>query len=330
MLWDRHDAPPRHNAAATVTAPWLWEASETPGEPPVVQRWAVYPLLIGTILALGINWPFIAIALDEIPPIWLSAHRLIGSVLTLGIVLGARGRLTPPDPADRRLIRVVGIGRMMLVMMMALFALSLVPPGRSSILVYTSALWTVPLAAAMLGERLTRLRAMGLAMGVTGLVVLLDPSRMDWTDPENVFGHALLLGAAWIMAYITVLIRGHRWTASPLELLFWQVLIAVPVVAFVAFILSGPPTFDWSATTWLIVIYQGTMATPFAVWATHSLLRRLAAGTTNLALNLVPVVGVLASVWLVGEELTVRSVVALVLILAGVWIGVALDTRRAV
>jgi drug/metabolite transporter (DMT)-like permease len=322
-------APPtRLRKTAAMITGWFWEPAGDPAQPPVLRRWAVYPLLALAIIALGINWPFITIGLREVSSLWLTAFRVVGSTLLVVAIAASRGRLQLPPVPDRPLVVIVGLLRLTAVTAMALLALQLVPPGRSSILIYTSSLWVVPIATLLLKERLTVYGAIGLAIGVTGLIVLLDPRRIDWMDTENLIGHGLLLGAAVITAYVVVRIRGHRWTASPLDLMPWQLMVACLPVLALALVFDGAPTFDWSTTTLLIVIYQATIATPFTFWGIQTVLRRAPAIPTNLALNAVPVVGVIAAAFLVGEELTIRSAVALVLLITGVWIGVGLGTRR--
>jgi drug/metabolite transporter (DMT)-like permease len=307
----------------------LWEPAEDPDAPPVLRAWAVYPLLAIVVVALGINWPFLTIGLREIDALWLTAYRVVGSAVVLWLAARLRGPVRLPARQDRPVVLSVGIFRLSVVTMLALTALELIPPGRSSILIYTSSLWAVPVAAVWLGEGLTLPRLAGLVVGLSGLGVLLDPSRMDWTDPGVLAGHGLLLAAAVVTAVVSVHIRGHRWAASPLDLMPWQIALAVPPVVVMALVVEGPPTFGWSPVTVLIVLYQMVVATPFTVWGLQTVLRRVQAITTNLALIAVPLVGVLAAALLVDEALTARSVVSLVLIGLGVWIGVVIDDRRA-
>jgi drug/metabolite transporter (DMT)-like permease len=93
----------------------------------------------------------------------------------------------------------------------------------------------------------------------------------------------------------------------------------------VAFALEGIPAIDWNAQLVGIVIYEGLFATSVAVWAQQTVLQRLPAVSTNLTLMAVPVVGLLSSVALVGEPLTVAVVGALLLILAGVAANILSD-----
>ncbi|NIR38934.1 MAG: EamA family transporter, partial [Actinobacteria bacterium] len=76
--------------------------------------------------------------------------------------------------------------------MLVFLALEIVPPGRSSILIWTSSLWTVPIAAAFLGERMSRLRWAGLLAGVAGILFVFEPTRLDWGDSRVLLGHGML------------------------------------------------------------------------------------------------------------------------------------------
>jgi len=319
--------PTRSRRPRNAATALFFEASLEPGEPPLIRRGAAYALLAVVIVALGANWPFLTLALEDIPPIWFTVHRLGGSaiVLTLGMV--ASGSFTMPPKPDRPLVVGVGVFRLTLVTTMALYALSLVPPGRASILIYTSSLWAVPIAVVFLRERLGLASAVGVGIGMTGLVILLDPSAFDWSDTGTLAGTGLLLLAAVITAAVSVQTRGHRWTASPMQLMPWQVGIGALPVIVLALAAEGPPSFDWRTRTWFIVLYQITIATPFTIWGVQTVLRRVRAITTSLAMTAVPVIGVLSARIVVGEELTARSVSALILITAGVWIGVGAGRR---
>ena len=285
--------------------------------------WVSFTLLGSVVAILGCNWPLLALGLEEISPLWLASMRLLGATVLIFIVAGATGNIHPPRRADRAVILSVAFGRLIIVMVLVFIALQLVPPGRSSVLVWTSSLWTVPMAGTFLGERMTRQRWVGLAAGVAGIVVLVEP----WHAPAEAgawVGYGLLLTAAVAQAATAVHVRAHRWVSSPIELLPWQLLVAsVPLTAFTV-AREGLPTVDWSPWLVGIVIYQGALATAFATWAQLTVLRRLPAVTTNLTLMMVPVVGLLASAAVVGEQLTLQAGVATVLIGGGVLTGVGL------
>ena len=289
-------------------------------EPKVGAARASTALLLGlVVLILGFNWPILATGLRSISPVWLSALRLLGGLVIVLMITAATGDLHRPRRDDQPIIWSVGAGKLALNYLLVFTALQILPPGRSSVLAWTSPLWTAPLAVAFLGEKMTRARWIGLALGAAGLFFLFEPWLLDWSDGEIVWGHVLLIAAAFVNAATMVHIRHHGGSrGTAMQLMPWQMLAgAVPVTAL-ALLADGWPRIDWTPQLIAIVAYQGSLGAAFTVWAQQIILRRISATTTNLILMAVPVVGLLSSAVLVDDPLTVGAVVGLVLILIGV------------
>jgi drug/metabolite transporter (DMT)-like permease len=119
------------------------------------------------------------------------------------------------------------------------------------------------------------------------------------------------------------------WTGTPLALLPWQFTVALLPLLLVALITEGIPNIEWTGELVAIVIYQGVVASGFAVWGRLTVLRSLPAISTNLAMLAVPMVGLISSVIVVDEELTAGVVVGLALVVAGVAASLIADSRAA-
>lgn len=270
------------------------------------------------ILLLGTNWPVMSVALRSVSPIWMAALRLTAAAATLFVLTGVSGRLARPPRQDLPIVLSVAAFRLAAVMLLVFFALEIVPPGRSSILTWTTALWTVPIAVLILGERMNPLRWMGLAAGLSGILLVFEPTRLDWSDGRVILGHFMLLGAAMSQASVSVHVRQHVWKATPLALLPWQMLTAaIPIVA-VAFLKEGLPPIDWSYGLVANVVFQGVFVSGLGMWGQLTVLRSHPAISTNLLLMGVPVVGLLSSALFLGEALTIFVVGGLVLVALGV------------
>ncbi|MET1012364.1 MAG: DMT family transporter [Actinomycetota bacterium] len=295
---------------------------------PVLRRPAVYLLAAATVAVLGLNWPIMSAGVDLVPPLWLAAFRMAGAAIVVAAVMATRG-VPRPRAADRPILWSVGLARLALVTALVFSALEFVPPGRSSILVYTASLWTVPLAVVFLDERLTSLRIAGLALGSAGVVLLIEPWTLDWSDGDLLIGLGMLLVAAIANASTTVHIRAHRWAGTPFELMPWQfALAAVPIVVLAA-MLEGIPEIRWTAATVGVVAYQIFLGSAFGFWGLLTISRSLPAITTNLTLMAVPVVGLLSSSVIANESLTLAVTISLALVLAGVGLGLYSDRRRS-
>jgi drug/metabolite transporter (DMT)-like permease len=319
-------ATPRRDRASLRDR--VWTPSRA-GGPPTMRRPAVYVLAAATVLVLGANWPIMSTGVDLVAPLWLATFRMTGAALVIAAVLAAQGRMSRPVRADRPIWLSIGLARLAAVTALVFVALRFVPPGRSSILAYTGALWTAPLAAIFLHEPLTRLRLGGLVVGTLGLAVLLEPWALDWGDTELLVGTGMLVLAATLNASTTVHIRGHRWVGSPIELMPWQLGLAAVPIAALALALEGAPDVRWTLGTAAIVAYQVFLGSAFGLWGLLTIGRSLPAITANLSVMAVPVVGLGTSVAFVDEPLTAAVVVGLVLVLTGVGLGLLSDRLAA-
>jgi drug/metabolite transporter (DMT)-like permease len=215
--------------------------------------------------------------------------------------------------------------RLAAVTVLVFSALELVPAGRSSVVVWTSSLWTVPIAAIFLGERMTPARWFGLSLGLAGVLALFEPWGFDWSDTGVAVGHALLILAAITNAATAVHIRGHRWSIAPLDSMPRQMMAATLILVGLGFAVEGPPVIDWTPQLVWVVLYQGLIATGIAFWVQIVILRNLSAVSTNLTLMAVPVVGVVSSAIVLNEDVTTSLVLGLILVITGVAVNLLSD-----
>jgi drug/metabolite transporter (DMT)-like permease len=204
-----------------------------------------------------------------------------------------------------------------------------VPVGRSVVLAYTTPLWVMPGAAVFLGERLTWRRVGGVAVGLVGLAIMFNPFGFDWHDPDAVLGNAVLLAAALLWAGSILHIRGHRWRATPLDLVSWEMLLATVVVAVIAVLFTTVPHVRWTPSLIALLLYSAIPGSAVAFWAAAVASRNLPAVSTSLGLLGAPVIGVLASGLTLGERPAPSLVAAIVLIVGGIALGTTAAERPA-
>jgi drug/metabolite transporter (DMT)-like permease len=288
-------------------------------------RPVIYALLGLVVLILGLNWPVMATGVKSVAPIWMGALRIGTATLLMVTVALARGTMSPPPRRDLPIVVSMALFRLAAVTVLVFSALELVPAGRSSVVVWTSSLWTVPIAAIFLGERMTRARWLGLALGIAGVLALFEPWSFDWSDSAVAIGHALLILAAITNAATAVHIRAHRWSIAPLDSMPWQLTAATLILVALGFAVEGPPVIDWTPQLVWVVLYQGLLATGIAFWVQIVILRNLSAVSTNLTLMAVPVVGVVSSAIILGEDVTTSLVLGLILVIFGVAVNLLSD-----
>jgi drug/metabolite transporter (DMT)-like permease len=303
----------------------IWESSERPRQDRRLTPGAIYALLVLVVVVLGLNWPIMATGVKSIPPIWMGIFRMGGATVVVVTIAVSSGRLRLPPRRDLPIVFSLALFRLATVTLLVFIALQIIPPGRSSVVAWTTPLWTVPMAAVFLGDRMTSRKWLGLVLGITGVVVLFEPWSLDWADPDVAIGHTLLVAAAVINAATSVHIRGHRWGITPLDALPWQLAGATVILLALGLLTDGLPDVDWTAPLVGIVAYEGVLASGIALWAQIVILRNIDPVSANLTMMGVPAVGVISSAIFLGERVTAGLAAGLVLVTLGVAINLLTD-----
>ncbi len=261
-------------------------------------------------LLLGYNWVVMKSALRYTDPATFAAMRTFFAAVLLFVALVALRRpLRPPRLLLTVLVGLFGItGSTGLV----IWALQNGQAGKTSVLVYTNAVWMLIMAWIILGERVRGSQWLFAGMAVVGLVFVISP----WTEQSSVFSNLLGVAAGICSAASSIaakfLSRDKR--VDLLTLNAWQMLIgSIPLVVIALVTADTGP--QW--TGWFIValIYNAALASPVALLLWFYSLRHLPAGTAGLGRLLAPVVGVSASWIQLGERPNAYEGAGMVLIL---------------
>jgi drug/metabolite transporter (DMT)-like permease len=185
--------------------------------------------------------------------------------------------------------------------------------SRVAILVYTLPIWSMLLAWPVLGERPTRIQVAALGLSAAGLAILIYPLTVTGIP----FGVLYALGAAACWGAGTVYVKWARINADPMGAACWQIAIAAVVLGFGAFLFEGGPHFAEAHRRGVIAMVLNGMfgnGLAYALWFT--IVRRVPALTASLGVLCVPVVGVIASMVVLGDVPTAADVIGFALIFA--------------
>lgn len=268
------------------------------------------------ILTWAVSWPVIKVGVATVPPIWFGCLRYTIAAACLFALVAVRRELVFPPRSDWPLIAVSGALQMGAYSALTGLALTVLPPGRASVLAFSTPIWVVPLAAWWLRELISRLAMVGVAVGLSGVFAIAAPSlHSDGTG--QIVAYTMLLGAAAAWAVSIVFVRAHRFTATPLALAPWQMLVAAALLLPLAAATEGPlpPVGARGAAS---LAYVGPIATAFAYWAVVETGRHFRASTMSMALLATPSLGILISALTLGETVGLSLIAGVVLIAAGI------------
>ena len=260
---------------------------------------------------------FIKVAVAHVSPITLSFARVALAAVVVGIYSMARGDGLPRDGKTWFAACVVGVIGNALPFSLIHWGEQEVDSGLTAILMGVMPV-TVALMAhfATRSDRLTGRRALGIATGFFGLVVLFGWQALDG------FGTALLAQAAIVSAALSYAVttifvrRVSHLTGGPMATatLVCGAFMLLPL----ALVFEQPTELspDWRAIASLFML--GVFSTGIATLMYFRLIRTLGATTFAQINYLIPIMGVGWGALVLGEQPGIREGVALLLILTGV------------
>jgi drug/metabolite transporter (DMT)-like permease len=238
-----------------------------------------------------------------IDPVSFTTVRLVAGAVVLGLLVRA-GRTQRQSAGDWR-------SALALFAYAAGFSWAYVglPTATGALLLFGSVQVTMISRGFLHGERLRRWQLLGFVAACAGLVALLLPGLQtpSWS------GSLLMLGAG--AAWGVYSLRG-RGAGSPLEVTagnFWRAAV-LGLGASALFVSSAH--IDAAGLSYAVASGALTSGIGYAVW--YSAIKGLNATRAAAVQLTVPVIAALSALGLLGEPLTLRLVVASVVVLGGV------------
>lgn len=277
----------------------------------------IYILLVAVVLAWGLSWPVNKLGLDYLPPFWFATSRLIIGTTSMFLMLTVLKKMIFPSLNDLPLILLMGVFQIGLFILFINLSLVTASSGTAAILVYTTPLWVMPMAIFFFKEPNAWLKWVGFTLGIVGILLMLNPWEIDWSNRQVILAIIYMLSASLSLSVGILCARYMKWHHSPLELIPWQLLVGSIILIIIAFILDPYPTLRWNTTSILCLSYTGIVATAFGFLGMSKISKELPATLTSISLLGVPVSGVIFSVMMLHEPVDLFKILAIIFIVAG-------------
>lgn len=279
--------------------------------------------LIPFVLALawGLNWPAVKILLSAFPPLTLRLVSLGSGAILLLMVALLQGKRLIPQKGSWLGILIGGILTVAVFNLSTALAQLNTSTSRAAVLTFTMPMMTAILSWLVIGERIERRKLIALALGMAGVSILAWPvfvSLAQVHDSREVKGLVFPLVAAFGWAAGTVYLK--RWPVTSERMVFtaWQLLVGAACGAAGA-LLTGEhfPTEPLGNRVIVALFVHIVPGTAMAYWLWFIMSERLSATVSSITTLMVPVVGVLAAMVLVGDRPSALDWVGFAFVLAG-------------
>ena len=278
----------------------------------------VYAQLAGIVLIWGANWPLMKLALVDIGPLAFSALRLVGTALSVAALAPLLRFPLLPQRGERTALAAAGLLQVGGMLAVSNIGLQFVAPGRAAVLAYTMQMWALPLGLLLLGERITRNRAIAASLSFAGVVVFFNPALVNWNDGHALLGNGLLLGSALCWASGATLYRRRVWRTPFWTQTLWQIAVSATLLVPLALSVEWGHPVHWSGSLLAVIAYNCLIATGLCYWWWGKALSVMPASQAGQIVCLVPVTALLLSAVFYHEPLTVGVLLSVALIGAGI------------
>jgi len=281
------------------------------------------PGAVALMVVLCLSWAFnqiaVKLALPEVPPLLQATIRSAGALPVL--LLFARLRGVRMFERDGTLGPGLVAGVMFGVEFVLIFSgLLYTSVSRAVVFLYTAPFFVALGSAVVLGERLRAAQWTGLALCFTGVALAIGVPQAN-VDARVLLGDLMEVAGGALWGATTIVAKATRLRLAPPErALGYQVAVSVPVLGLAAWLAGEKIAAMPGPLVLSLMAYQSiwVVGTTFTLW--FALVQTYSASKLSAFTFITPLFGVVASYFILHDDLTPVFGVAALLVIAGLFL----------
>ncbi len=285
-----------------------------------VKTWAHISLLAANII-YGVNYSIAkSVMPDSIRPLALVSIRTVSAAVFFWIT----SLFMPKETVSRKeLLYLFGCSFFGMVINQVLFLIGLnyTSPVNSSIIISTNPIFAFVFAALILRENITLLKGIGLAIGLSGVLMLIMQNGTPDISSNTFLGDIYTLVNTISWAFYTVIIKKMVEKYHPVTVMKWTFLFAMLTTVPLGY--GQWSTMDWTAISlngWLGIGFIAVFATFIGYLLISFGLRRLSPTIVSTYTYINPIIAAYLASLLGQDRISFVMVISALLIFAGVFV----------
>lgn len=260
------------------------------------------------------------LALNYMGPFTFSSFRFFTGTLTMFVILSFTKQVSPPKTYMIDLI-IIGIFQTTIVFLLVMYGLLFVDAGKSSILLYSMPMWSTLLSVKFLHERLTLAKAIGLLIGMLGLLTILGWDLWMRQSLQTMIGEVLIIVAAISWSIANIYYRRRMKNIPLIQVSAWQMLFGTVGIVLATFVTEMGEPIDLQMTSITYILFVGIFASALCFTAWFLILNVIDIVTATISTLLVPIFSLVLSYIILREQLTSGIIIGSMLIISGIIIA---------
>lgn len=277
------------------------------------------------------TWPIVGkIALRAVPSVALVAFRVAGAALAFILIGAIRRRVGRIQKRDWPLLVASSMLGVVLNQWLFVKGLSLTTVINATLLGTTIPIFTLLVSIALRTDRASLRRTLGILLSAGGVVYLIGPGSAGFSSSTRLGDLLIVTNSLCYGTYIAIS-KDLMTRYSALTVITWFFIVgSVATVPVGAMSISHVPLTNVSTTVWLAIAYIVVVPTVGAYYLNAWALGRVPPSTVAVYIYLQPLIAFSLAPLLLGERLSWKTIVASVLIFAGVLVVTRRGRSRAI
>lgn len=289
-----------------------------------LDRYRIEFLLLLVVSIWGTNFVIMKLVLQVMHPHVMNVFRILSSGLVLTALHARRQKsldqsFFEPLRLYPREIITIGIVGWWMYQIAFIVGLDNTTAGTAAIIMASLPLWTALLSVFFRLEKLSIIGWIGIAVTMIGtaIVMLFGVNKVE-VGSTFLYGNAIMLLAAILWGLNTVLTQKLVDRVTPVGITLLALLVSIPLLLIVSLPYWG--TVHWPEITylvWIAIFFSGALSTGIAIVMWNYAVKQVGASHTAAFQNLVPIVALVTSFLILGEQIVIGQIVGGLATIAG-------------
>ena len=267
----------------------------------------------------GGNSVSIKIGLEDIPPLALAGFRFLLGLIAItvwSLSQGIRIRLNRGELLPLIFLSAIFFLQIITLHVGTRFTLA----SRSTILINTHPFFTVLFAHFWVaGDRLSIPKIGGIILAFTGLL-LTFAENIGVGLGDYLLGDLIVLSSGCFLGLRIVVTKRIVQSIHPYRLLIWMMVFSLPIFFGLSFFFERGESFQFSIAGIAAILYQGLVIAGFCFTAWTTVLEKYSPSKLTVLFFTTPLVGLLLSNLLLGDELKLSLIAGAGLVAGGIYL----------
>lgn len=259
------------------------------------------------------------------PIVFVALRYTLATPFLLIVVLHQKRRKTTEDVKRHwKILALAGLSGPFISQIMQYIGLELTAASDALLLMNLTPIFAVILAAFLLKEAITKEKVAGLLLatvGATLIIMNISPGNAVF-DLSRLLGDLIVIASTFFFAINGIAGKIAVKSVDAVSITFYSTLVAVPFIWLSAVFLEDVTIlFRMSVNAWVIVLWVAIVNTVLAFILYYESMKYIEASRVQITLNLIGVWGVLMSVMVLQETVTILQIAGGFLTIIGVAIA---------